>query len=135
MQVLLNKQDADTRLFNDALNSPLDIKDDRGLNTLGGLIQQKQLGLTKQRTRDSQLLLLTTTQVTSTPIQKVLKNGEEFINEGIDMAIFAHATGQSFHTKHQVLANRQAGNDVPPLGHISNAMAGTAIRGLLQQLI
>ena len=93
MQVLLNKQNADARLLDNALNSPLDIKDDRGLNTLGGLIQQKKLGLTKQGTRNGELLLLTTTQVTSTPIQKVLKNGEEFINEGIDMAIFAHATG------------------------------------------
>ena len=79
--------------------------------------------------------VVTTTQVTPTPIQKLLKNGEEFVNEGIDMAIFAHTTRESFHTKHQILANRQAGNDVTPLGHISNAMASTAIRGLLQQLI
>ena len=39
MQVLFNQQNTDTRLFNDALYSPLDIKDDRWLNTLSGLIQ------------------------------------------------------------------------------------------------
>ena len=93
MEVLFNQQNADSRLLDDALNSSLNIKDDRGLNPLGGLVQQKQLGLTKQSTGNGQLLLLTTTQVTPTPIQKLLKNGEKLLNEGIDMAIFSHTTG------------------------------------------
>ena len=103
--------------------------------SLGRLIKQKQLGLTEQGTGNSQLLLLTTTQVTTAAIQKLLKNWEEFVNERIDMAIFAHSTRQSLHTKHQVLANRQSRNNVAALGHITNAMASTAIRRLLQKLV
>ena len=131
--MLLDEQHTDSRLSNDPLHRRLDVLNDVRLNPLGGLIEQQQLGLAEQGPGDRQLLLLTTTEVTAFAGQKLLQNGEEFVDEGIDAPVAGESSWQSLHPEHQVLFHRQLGNDFPTLGDVTHTGASPLVRSLAIQ--
>jgi hypothetical protein len=71
---------------------------------------------------------LTAREVAAPAIEKLLQDREELEHHRIDVAIPGQATGQGLHAQHQVLAHRELGNDLPPLGHIADATPGPLVR-------
>src|SRR2546428_6716046 len=67
VELLLDQNDRQLLLVVDALDDPLDLLDDRRLDTLRRLVQEKEFRIAAERARDRQLLLLATAEQTTLP--------------------------------------------------------------------
>ena len=132
--MLLHQQHPDPGVGDDPPNSSFNVLNNVGLNALGGLIQQQQLWLAKQRTGDGQLLLLTPTQIAAFARQKLLKDRKQLVNEWIDMAIPRQSTRHRLHPQEQVFFHRELGDDLATLRHITNPGPSPLMRCLTIQL-
>src|SRR5690606_7499792 len=87
IEELLDQQNGHALFVAQELQRAADILDDRGLNALGGFIQNQHFGSGDQSAADGQLLLLATREVTAAPAQHRLQHGEEFEDIGGDVAV------------------------------------------------
>src|SRR6266403_4341220 len=62
VELLLDQNDRQLLLLVDTLDDPLDLLDDRRLDTLGRLVQEKEFRIAAERARDRQMLLLATAE-------------------------------------------------------------------------
>ena len=88
VEILLDQHDRHAALLAEVVDGAADILDDRGLDTLGRLVQHQQPGSGDQRPRDRELLLLATREVSAAPAQHGLQHGEE-VEEFYRQAIFS----------------------------------------------
>src|SRR3989344_5976182 len=75
-------------------DGPPDVLDDAGLDALGGLVQDQDLGAGGQGARDGELLLLAAREVAPTAVQHLLEHREELEELVVGLHIGQRALGQ-----------------------------------------
>ena len=102
-----------------------DLVDDRGLDTLGRLVEQDETRFAAKAARERQQLLLAARQRAAGPLEQRLearKFLEHFVNDLLLAAVLlgaAHA---------QIVVDREAGENLAPLRHIAEPQPRTLIR-------
>src|SRR5712671_7086608 len=74
--VLLDEQDRHVAARRERADGALDVLDDRGLDPLGGLVEDQELGLDRQRAPDRELLLLAAGEVSAAALLHRIENRE-----------------------------------------------------------
>ena len=118
VKILLYEDDGHILAASQIRNRSSDILDDRRLDALGRLIQQKQPWSHDQRATDGELLLLTAGQIASPTPQHGLEDGEQlenFIRDG-SCSAFERREGRL-----QVFLHREEGENLAPLRYVGNA--------------
>src|SRR4030081_3737039 len=77
VEILLDQHDRDLSEIAQIGDGAADILDDRGLNALGGFIEQEKLWPHDERPADGELLLLATGTLTATPAQRPVEDREQ----------------------------------------------------------
>src|SRR5687768_11027018 len=75
--VLLDQQDRHLAGGGERADGALDLLDDRGLDPLGGLVEDEKPRLHRERTADGKLLLLTSRQIAAAPAEHALQHREK----------------------------------------------------------
>src|SRR4051812_23434527 len=115
--VLLDQQDRHVAVRRQRADRPLDVLDDRGLDTLGRLVQDQQLRRRRERASDRELLLLPAREVAASPAQHLLQHRKHLE----DARRNGRATRLRREAHLQVLLNRQAREDFTSLRYIADA--------------
>src|SRR4051794_30636993 len=117
IEPLLDEQHRAIPLDEDALDDRLDLLDHRGLEALGRLVEEQELGLLDQGAGDRELLLLAAGQNASLP------PGDRFERWKIIEYKLRHlCVRHPFAEQCQldVLGDRDVGNDLPGLRHVAD---------------
>src|SRR5579859_7010021 len=99
--------------------------DDIGLNSLGRFVQQQNLGRSKQRSRNGQLLLLSSTKHSSFSLEHLLEHRKQF-HHPVQLAIGLRAMGYQSDLK--VFPHGQIWKNIPSLGHVTKPLPGAFVR-------
>src|SRR6266540_1076952 len=116
-ELLLDQQHG-YALLGEAHDDVADLGNDVGLDTLGGLVQDQQLGVERQRAPHRQLLLLPARQVAAAPAEHVLERREQIEHPLRDLARGRAAPAEP--PDAQVLLHRQRREDLAALRHEPN---------------
>ena len=95
-----------------------------GLDPLGGLIQDQQFRIQHQSATDGQLLLLAAGEIPAPSLLHGLEYRKQLVDERRDLPLIITPRGQA---DAQILFDRQQGEDLPPLGHITNPQLGAPL--------
>ena len=116
-------------LFDDAP----DLHGNQRRQTLGGLIQNQQIGVGHERAANSEHLLLATRELPATVVD-ALAQTRESLHDAVERPLAPPIdTGACRHL--QVFAHRQALEDAAPFGHIGNALLGDLVGARLAAVI
>ena len=118
VELLLDQNDRQLLLVVDALDDPLDLLDDRRLDTLGRLVQEKEFRIAAERARDRQLLLLATAEQTTRPVHERFEHRKE-VEDLIGDPLQAVVPRDEPET--QVVHHGDVGEDLTALGHVADA--------------
>ena len=108
-----------------------DLLNDIGLDALGRLIQNQQLGVEHQGAADGQLLLLPARQVAAPPAQHLFQDRKEVKHHIRDRPPPVTPRRQA---DAQVFLNRQLGKDLAPLGHVTDTQPRPQLGRATRQL-
>src|SRR5262249_62173493 len=99
---------------------------DRGLNTLGRLVEQQQLRVGDERPRQRQLLLLASREIAAATAEHAAERREE--TEHVIERLAGRPLASAAHD--EVLANGERGKDLAALRHVGHADAGATVQWL-----
>src|SRR5437016_5505679 len=117
--VLLDQQDRHLASRGEGADRALDVLDDGGLDALGGLVEDEELRLHRERAPDGELLLLAARKVAAAPAQHLAEDRKEL--EHARRYLGAARAGREAHA--QVLLDGEAREDLAALGHVAYAGA------------
>src|SRR5262249_50005692 len=126
VEILLDQHHGDLAEIAQIGDSAADVLDDRGLNTLSRLIEQKQARPHDERPADRELLLLAAGQIAAAPPQHVVehwKQREHVVGDRAILALERRKAGL------EVLLDGEERKDFTSLGHVGDA-APRALAGL-----
>ena len=127
VEVLLHQQDRQPPGFLEPGEDPRHLVDDRGLDALGGLVEQEKLGARRQAARERQKLLLAAREHLALPVEERLEPrevGQQRIERRPLVTVAVVRSGEV-----EVLAHRQPRKDPPALGHVADAETRAFVRG------
>src|SRR4051794_15883936 len=124
LEILLDQQDRHLALPAQVVDGAADVLDDRGLDTLGRLVEHQELRAGHERAADGELLLLAARQVAASAMQHVLQHGKKVEHLGGDVAVPALEEREA---GLQVLLDGEERENLAPLRHEGDAEPGTVI--------
>src|SRR6266545_806895 len=124
LEVLLDEQHGEPPAL-DAPDDLLDLQDHRGLDPLGRLVQQEELGAGEEDAGDGELLLLAPGEHAPLAPEQRLEPGEQ-LEDAVQVLPgtrnpVAAARAQPEEPDPEVLPHGEAGKDLAPLRHIADA--------------
>src|SRR3989442_355805 len=123
-QVLLHDEDRASTLLLDPREDGRDLLDDRGLDALGRLVQQEQRRVGHQGSRDGELLLLAAAEV-APPLVQHHGQGREQRKDVVDRFPARRLPPRA---QHEVLADREPGEDLAALRDVADPQARALVR-------
>src|SRR4051794_28712289 len=126
VEILLDQHGRDLAEVAQICDGATDVLDDRGLDALGGLVEQQRARPHHQRTADGELLLLAARKVAATPAEHAVEHGkqrEHVVRNGAVFALERREPGL------EIFLDREQRKDLAALRHISDA-AARAVGGL-----
>ena len=127
VEVLLHQQDRQAPGVPELRQRPGHVLDDRGLDPLGGLVEEKESGVAHQAARQRQELLLAAGERVALAAEQGLEPGEvrQQRRERRPFVVPVVVLPSEL----QVLPHRQPREDPPALGHVSHPQPRALVRG------
>ncbi len=125
--ILLDQDDRDAVLPVEADDHRFDLLDDVGLDALGRLVEQHDLGLGQQRAGDRELLLLAAGEIAAAAVEEFLQDREQV--EHPARRCRHRRLGRGEGAEHQVFAHRESRQDAAALRHVGDAGPGPLMGG------
>src|SRR5216683_2894607 len=124
VEILLDQDHGQAAVVAQPLQGLDNLVDDRGLDTLGRLVEQDKPRLAAEAARDRQQLLLAARQRAAGTVEKHLEAGK-LLQHRLDNILLRAGLCGAPHS--QIVVNRKAGENLAPLRHIAEPESRPAI--------